>query len=89
APPKLDEWGPATYTSGANSGDPIAETIKPYLSGLDLDNTTITIEWLDGSTKIQDRVRVTIITSHEAFLTIIVGSSTWTLSGVSTMPIAH
>ena len=89
APPNLVEWGPTPFTGGANSGDPITETIKPYLTGLDLDNTTITIEWIDGSTEIQARVRVTIVTAHEAFLSIIVGGSTYSLTGVSTMPITH
>ena len=92
APPKLDEWGPATYTSGANSGNAVSEAIKPYLTGLDLDNTTITIEWLDGSTKLQARVHVTIVTSHEVFLPFVanmLSSSTFALRGDSTMQIAH
>ncbi|MCH8042664.1 MAG: pilus assembly protein [Planctomycetes bacterium] len=92
APPKLDEWGPATYTSGANSGNAVTETIKPYLTGLDLDNTTITIEWLDGSTKLQDRVHVTIVTSHEVFLPFVanmLSSSTFALRADSTMQITH
>ena len=85
-------WGPATYTGLASSSDPIALAIKPYLTGLDLDNTTIKIEWLDGSLQTQDRVRVTIDTSHEVFLpfvAVILGGSTFALSGDSTMQITH
>ena len=93
APPKLDEWGPATYTGGANSGNAVSEAIKPYLTGLDLDNTRITIEWLDGSTRIQDRVHVTIVTSHEVFLpfvaNLLTSGSTFALRGDSTMQITH
>jgi Flp pilus assembly protein TadG len=89
APPKLSEWGPASFSRNANAADPTVEAIQPYLTGLDLNNTTIAIDWIDGSTKIQKRVRVTIVTSHQPFLTFIFGSSAWTLNGVSTMQITH
>ncbi len=89
APPELNEWGPATYSSNANSGDEIATSIKPYMAGLDLNNSTITIEWLEGDTALQSRVRATITTSYDPFLTFIFGSTTWAHTAVATLPIAH
>ncbi len=90
APPELAEWGPATYNSVANSGDAIAAAIQPFLDDVvDLGATTITIEWLDGNTDLESRVRVNISTLYSPFLTFVFGNPTWTLSGVSTMPIAH
>lgn len=87
-PPEMNEWGPATYTSGANSGDEIPTAIKPYLTGLYLNQTTITLEWLDNSTELESRVRATVTTSYEPFVTFLF-SSNWTFTAQSTMQIAH
>ena len=87
APPELDEWGPAPYNGLANSGDAIASAIQPFLDNVvDLGATTISILWLDGSTDLESRVRVRISTPYSPFF---FGGPTWTLSGESTMPIAH
>jgi Flp pilus assembly protein TadG len=84
----MTEWGPATFTSGANSGTEITEALKPYLAGVPLDKTTVTLEWLDGDTKLQSRVRATVVTAYQPFITFLF-SSDWTLTGSSTMQIAH
>jgi Flp pilus assembly protein TadG len=88
APPQFEAWGPEAYNASANSSDEIAETIRPYLAGLDLDRTTIQMEWIDGNNETQSRVRVTVTTAHDPFLTFLFTSG-WTLTGVSTMSIAH
>jgi Flp pilus assembly protein TadG len=88
APPQFTAWGPATYTATANSDDEIAATLRPFLAGLNLERTTIQMEWIDGDNRIESRVRVTVTTAHDPFLTILFTTG-WNLTGVSTMPIAH
>ncbi len=98
APPKLTEWSPSTFTTsgspdftysiaGTDTGD-VGSTIQPYLTGLDLANTTVTLQWLDGDAKTGSRVRVRVVTAHQPFLTFPF-STGWTLAGESTMQIAH
>lgn len=89
APPELSEWGPAEYGPQFGSADDeIAVAIRPYLTGLDLDRTTIQLSWPDGNTRIGSRVRVTVNTTHEPFVTFLFTTG-WTLTGDSTMRIAH
>ena len=98
APPKLAEWSPSTITT---SGSPnftysipgtdtgvVGTAIQPYLTGLNLDDTTVTLQWLDGDAKAGSRVRVRVETAHQPFLTFPF-STGWTLAGESTMQIAH
>lgn len=98
APPELDEWSPATLpTTGApdfiyevpaeDEGD-VAKAVWPYLAGVDRTNTTISLQWLEGTSELEKRVRAKVVTTHEPFLTFIFTSG-WTLTGESTMPIAH
>ena len=88
APPELTAWGPTTKTVTANSADEVALAGKGYLTGLDLSATTIQLEWLDSSIALEKRVQVTVTTTHQAILSFPLSGS-WTLTGRSTMPIAH
>ncbi len=89
APPELPEWGPtAIIDIAADSTVPVAVAMQPYLTGLDLSVTKISVEWPDGSTQLESPVRFTVTTDHEPFVTFLFTSG-WTLTGQSTMPIAH
>jgi hypothetical protein len=88
APPEMASWGPVAYTSPASAAGEIAEMVKPLLVGLDLDRTSIQLEWIDGNHRVEDRVRVTVTTLHSPLLLSLFTDS-WSLSGVSTMSIAH
>lgn len=89
APPQLLEWGPSTYTGTGSSGDAIPTAIRPYLAGLDPAQVTIQVEWLDATTEFEGRVRVTVSTPYQPFLTFVFGNNSYTVSGSSTMRIAH
>jgi TadE-like protein len=83
-------WGTTTINQSANTtGTPIVDEIKPLLVGLDLTQTTIKAEWLDGSNAPENRVRVTVSTTYQPCVTFIFGNTSINLSASSTMPIAH
>jgi len=83
-------WGTTTINKSANTtGTPIVDEIKPLLVGLDLTQTTIKAEWLDGSNAPENRVRVTVSTTYQPCVTFIFGNTSINLSASSTMPIAH
>jgi Flp pilus assembly protein TadG len=83
-------WGPTTINKSANtSGTPLVDEIKPLLVSLDLTQTTIKAEWLDGGNAPENRVRVTVSTTFQSSVTFIFGGSSLNLSASSTMPIAH
>ena len=86
---QLGRWGPVTYTSAASETHPIPQSIQKYLGGLDPATTTVRVEWLDGNNRPESRIRATVTTSYEPFITFIFGSPTWNMSGSSTMQIAH
>jgi hypothetical protein len=97
-PPVMNSW-PAThyddpptygaYEHPATTDDEIINSMQPYLTLLDPAKTTVRVEWLDGNNQVDSRVRFSVTTTHEAFLTSFFGGKTWTLNGTSTMRIVH
>ena len=84
------KWGPAAFGPvAATSTDPKAQAVAPYLSGLDPNETNITMQWLDGSNLPEKRVRVIVTTTWTPAITFIFGGLTRTFSASATMPIAH
>jgi Flp pilus assembly protein TadG len=79
---------PAVTTYANSSGTPIVDKLSPLLVGFDLSKTQIKLEYPDGSTGLQKRVRVTITSPHTPIVTSLFGSATLNLSASSTMPIA-
>jgi len=88
AAPELTTWGPATISVAGTSGGEIATAAQPYLTGLDASQTTITLEWPDGNTKVESRVSVTVTTQHQPVLSLLFTSG-WSLTAKSELPIAH
>jgi Flp pilus assembly protein TadG len=95
APPKLTAWSPGTlggsgtaYSVAATDSGEVATALQPYLAGLDLRRTSLSLEWLDGNNELESRVRAQVTTTHQPFLTFIFRTG-WTLRGESTMQIAH
>lgn len=89
APPELPEWGPTAIADvAADSAEPVAVALKPYLTGLDLTKTRISFAWPDGDTAIESRVQATVTTDYQPILTFLFTSG-WTFTGQSTMQIAH
>jgi Flp pilus assembly protein TadG len=83
-------WGPATYGPvAANSADPKAQAIAPYLTGMDLSAVQVTYQWPDNDNAVEKRVQVTVTTTWTPILAFIFGTSSTTISGSSTMLIAH
>lgn len=88
APSALGNWGPSAVSGAGDSIDPVLAKIKPGLIGLDPADTTVSLAWPDGDNAVGSRVRVTITTSHEPFLSFPFTSG-WTYSAVSELEIAH
>ena len=83
-------WGPSTIDKKANAtGIPLVTAIQPYLVGIDLSQTTIKAQWLDGGNAADQRVSVTVTTTYQPSITFIFANTTYSLSATSIMPIAH
>ena len=84
----LSPWPKGTWTA-SDSGQPVVDAISSQLIGCDLTRTTITVLWVDGTNEIQQRVRVTIDTTYQPFMTSIFGTGEMQLQAVSTSRFAH
>lgn len=83
---------PLSVSANDNSEDIVSgqdDGIQAMLVGCDLANTDITINWLDGSNEVDQRVRVTITSPYQPAMSFIFGNNQRTLSASSTMRIAH
>jgi Flp pilus assembly protein TadG len=68
---------------------PAVQALRPMLSGCQVDQTRIVVEWPDSANEVEAPVRVTVTTPYKPLLSWFLGSSTITLSSTATMPIAH
>lgn len=89
AAPAMTVWGPGNYSGTAADGSPYAQAVSPMLVGMNLNNVTITVEWIDGGNAIQQRVRFTVSTTYRPLVTFIFAKASYPLSASSTLPIAH
>jgi Flp pilus assembly protein TadG len=81
-------WSRGTWTASA-AGNPAVDAISPQLVGCDLSKTTITVEWVDGSNAVEQRVRVTINTSYQPLMTYLFGAGPLQLQAAATSRFAH
>jgi Flp pilus assembly protein TadG len=89
APPRMNQWGPTTFTAKADADNEVTNAIRPFLAGLTPADTTLTLEWPDGNAQPESRVRATISTTHQSFIGFIFGNQTKTLTATSTVQINH
>jgi Flp pilus assembly protein TadG len=82
-------WSTVTNMAASTIGNPVANAIAPQLVGCDLTQTTITLAWVDGTNEVGQRVRVTINTTYQPFMTYIFGASAIPLQAASTTTFAH
>jgi Flp pilus assembly protein TadG len=86
-------WGPTAYSGAGNSTDTIPTTISNAgaLTGLNPANVTISVQWPTGDNIAEngDTVQVTVSTTWTPVYGYVFGSSPYTLSATSIMPIAH
>lgn len=86
-------WGTTAYSGAGNSTDPIPTTIRNAgaLTGLNPANVTISVQWPTGGNSVlnNDTVKVTVSTTWTPVYGSVFGSSLYTLSATSIMPIAH
>ncbi len=82
-------WGPATLSGLASDGSGPAATIQPILIAMDASRVTFMLEWLDGDTQPDHRVRATLTYEHVPMVPLILGTAPINLSASSTMRIAH
>ncbi|MGC1273842.1 MAG: TadE/TadG family type IV pilus assembly protein [Planctomycetaceae bacterium] len=88
APSALGNWGPTAVSGSGDSTDPVLAAIEPGLVVLEPADTTVSLAWPDGNSAVGSRVRVTITSSHDPFLTFPFTSG-WSYSAVSELEIAH
>ena len=81
-------WFPGTWAA-SSLGQPVVDATSPQLIGCDLTHTTIRIDWVDGTNEIEKRVRVTIDTTYQPFMTSLFGTGELRLEAVSTSRFAH
>jgi hypothetical protein len=86
---RLGSWGPSAFSGSGTSTDPKVTEIQGYLASLDPSTVTINVTWPDGGNKVEQRVTYQVSTTWTPMMGWIFGSSTYTLTGQSTMLIAH
>jgi Flp pilus assembly protein TadG len=82
-------WGSTALDIYASADHPVANVVRPMLSGSDPSTTNIHIEWPDGSNEVGKQVRVTLATTYTPMLFYLFGGATLNLNASATMPIAH
>lgn len=85
----MTTWGPTTYTGTAGDGSVYAQAVSSMLVGFTLSKVTIKVEWIDGGTAVQQRVRYTVSTTYTPTISSYFSSASYSMSAASTMPIAH
>jgi hypothetical protein len=85
----LGAWGPTAFSGNGNSSDPKVASNSAYFTGLDPSQVTINLTWPDGNNNVESRVTYQVSTTWTPMITWVFGSPTYTLSGSSTMQIAH
>ena len=86
----MTEWGPGLYEAAdlSTANDEIANGCKQYLTGLTLNETSLTLQWPDGDSNPESRVQATVTTQYSPFVTFLFGTD-WVLTATSTMRIHH
>jgi hypothetical protein len=83
-------WGTTTYGPvAASTSSPQAQAVASYLGGMNPADVQVTMTWLDSSNVAESRVTVTLTTTWTPLMGFIFGSPSTTLTGASTMQIAH
>jgi Flp pilus assembly protein TadG len=86
-------WGTTAYSGSGNSTDTIPSTMSAagLFVGLNASNVTVAVQWPDGGNSAQngDPVQVTVSTTWTPLFSYIFGSTAYTLSATSMVPIAH
>jgi Flp pilus assembly protein TadG len=85
---RLGQWGPATYTGTANASTAIANSVRPYLVGIDPAAVSISVQWPETTNEVEKSVRTTLTTAFHPLFTSWFGSSI-SLRAQSEMKIAH
>jgi hypothetical protein len=86
----LGPWGPQSISENVGTAThELADKLLPFLVGIDPDVVTMSVEWPDGSNRVEARVRVTLSAPYTPMTTFLFGNPTFQLSGSSMMPIAH
>jgi hypothetical protein len=93
----IKPWGPPTINVlASDDGTPIVDGhdvagypdgIQSLLVGCNLEETTIKLEWIDGSNALQKQVRATVTSPYTPLA--LLSLHTVTLQASSTMQIAH
>jgi Flp pilus assembly protein TadG len=89
APPEQTTWGPSQFgPTTLDTDSEIPNAVRRYITGLDPAQTTLTLEWPDGNSRVESKVRATVQTQYSPFITFLF-TSDFTLTAQSTMQIAH
>lgn len=100
APPEMNQWPPDDpsnydyanpFITQADESNEIAETLRPYLAGMDASAVTLRMEWISGANANgTNRVQVTLTAPFRPTLTCVFGpSARFPMRASSTMLMAH
>jgi len=88
APPEQTTWGTTTVTTNLDADSEVPNAVRPYITSLDPAQTTLTLEWPDGNTRVGSKVTATVQTQYTPIITFLF-SGNFTITAQSTMQIAH
>lgn len=87
---ETDPWGPeAVGPVSLSSTEPVAQTVKEHLVGINPESVTIKAEWLDGDNEPGSRARITVTAKYRPILSYLFGTEPLTLRAQSIMMITH
>lgn len=87
--PELTTWGPATLQGKLSDDSEFARSIRGGLGGMNPDDFSYKLEWIDGGNEVEQRVRVTIEVTYRAMFRMGFGQTPIRMSANSVMPISH
>jgi hypothetical protein len=87
--PTQGTWGPNELVLNADASHSAAQTARPYLPAMNWSQVEIRLQWLDGDSLPDSRVRATVSTTHYSIALGLFSSQGFRISGQSTMRIAH
>ncbi len=79
---------PANPLAVSDMTHPMKTKIEQNLSPIDLSTVDVSVQWLDGTNDVDDRVRVRLRHDYQP-ITFVFGNITIPLTATSTLPIAH
>lgn len=89
ATPEREMLGPDSYIGTAADDSRIAEELRRTLTVPDLEHVSITVNWVENSNRVGDRVQVLLTYPYQSIVPSIIGESSFNLTVESLVSIRH